>query len=104
MDDVFKEMARSWSVDIRWLGGNATQDKEHEPQDDFEKAAVKALVAGKPEYAKMEGNTYRFVGAITLHNQCLKCHVPLRKSLENRVAGLSISIPLQSPPVDTSKE
>ncbi|MGI9239836.1 MAG: hypothetical protein ACR2RV_03490 [Verrucomicrobiales bacterium] len=37
---------------------------------------------------------FRFVGAIRLHNACLKCHVPFRQSLETRLAGLSISIPI----------
>ncbi len=97
LEDVFKEMARSWSVEIRWLGGNATQDEEHDPVDAFEKDAVKALIEGKAEYSKREGDKFRFVGAITLHNQCLKCHVPLRSSLENRVAGLAITMPLKSP-------
>ena len=96
LEDVFKEMARSWSVEIRWLGGNATQDEEHDPADAFEKDAVKALIEGKAEYTKREGDKFRYVGAITLHNQCLKCHVPLRKSLENRVAGLAITMPLKS--------
>jgi len=96
LEDVFKEMSRSWSVDIRWLGGNATQDEEHEAEDYFERDAVKALISGKTEYSKVEGNKFRFVGAITLHNQCLKCHVPLRKSLEERVAGLSITMPIKS--------
>lgn len=96
LEDVFKEMARSWSVDIRWLGGNATQDEEHEPQDDFEKEAVKALISGKEEYTRVEGDKFRYVGAITLHNQCLKCHVPFRASMENRVAGIAITMPIHA--------
>ena len=32
---------------------------------------------------------------ITLTNHCLKCHVPDRKSTEDRTAGLIISMPVQ---------
>ena len=94
LEDVFKELARSWSVEIRWLGVNATKDIDHEPQNDFEKAAAKALEAGKTEYFEKGESRYRYVGAIRLQNQCLKCHVPDRKSLEDRVAGLVISMPI----------
>lgn len=94
LEDVFAEMARSWSVGIRWLGGNATKDIDHEPEDRFEEAAVEALINGAPEYEAIQSDHFRFVGAIRLQNECLKCHVPNRTSLEDRVAGLSISIPM----------
>ncbi len=94
LEDVFKEMGRSWSIDIRWLGVNATKDDDHRPQDEFERTAAENLKAGKSEYEAMEKNRYRFVGAIKLQNECLKCHVPYRTSLEDRVAGLAISFDL----------
>jgi Protein of unknown function (DUF3365) len=94
LDDVFSEMARTYSVEIRWLGGNATKGKDHFPKDAFEEAAVAALIAGKPEYEALENGRYRFAGPIRMQNQCLKCHVRDRKSLEDRVAGLAISFPL----------
>lgn len=94
LDDVFSEMARTYAVEIRWLGGNATKGKDHFPKDAFEEAAVAALIAGKPEYDAVENGRYRFAGAIRMQNQCLKCHVRDRKSLEDRVAGLAISFPL----------
>ncbi len=95
LEDVFKELARSWNIEIRWLGVNATKDVDHEPQDAFEAAAAKALAAGKPEYEGIERGRFRFVGAIRMQNECLKCHVPNRTTLEDRVAGLAISMPLQ---------
>jgi len=95
LEDVFAEMARSWSVGIRWLGVNATKDIDHEPEDRFEVAAVEALNNGALEHEAVQSEYFRFVGAIRLQNECLKCHVPNRTSLEDRVAGLSISIPLQ---------
>lgn len=95
LDDVFREMERSWRVEIRWLNVNAGKGKDHEPQDPFEEAAVLALKQGDTEHEAVEKDRYRFVGAIRLQNQCLKCHVPYRKSLEDRVAGLAISFPIQ---------
>jgi len=95
LEDVFKQMSESWSVEIRWLGVNATKGSDHKPKDDFEKAAAAALKKGDKEYEQIENDRYRFVGAIRLQNECLKCHVPNRTSLEDRVAGLAISFPLQ---------
>ncbi|MCB1204429.1 MAG: DUF3365 domain-containing protein [Verrucomicrobiae bacterium] len=97
LDDVFAEMARSHSVEIRWLGGNANKGKDHLPQDAFEEKAVAALISGKPEFEALERGRYRFVGPIRMQNQCLKCHVRDRKSLEDRVAGLAISFPMAQP-------
>ncbi len=97
LEDVFKELARSWSVEIRWLGINATKDVDHKPQDDFEKRAAEAILKGATEYADIERGKYRHVGAIKIQNECLKCHVPNRTTLEDRVAGLAISIPLRKP-------
>lgn len=94
LDDVFKDMAKSWSVEIRWLGVNATKGIDHHPKDRFEEKAAEALKAGKQEYEAIEDGRYRFVGSIRLQNQCLKCHVRDRTTLEDRFAGLAISIPL----------
>lgn len=94
LEDVFDALGRTWNVRITWLGVNAkTMDIDHEPQDDFEKKAVAALASGKNEFEAVEGNLYRRVGVIPLHNRCLKCHVPNRTSLEDRAAGLAISMP-----------
>lgn len=94
LEDVFDELARAWGVTLTWLGVNAeTLDVDHEPQDDFEKKAVAALASGKEEFEAVEGDLYRRVGVIVLHNRCLKCHVPDRTSLEDRVAGLAITMP-----------
>ncbi len=94
LDDVFEEMSRSWDVDIRWLGVNAMQGVDHRPKDRFEEAAAKALLEGAKEFEAVEGTQFRFAGAIKIHNQCLKCHVRNRRSLEERVAGLVIGFPM----------
>lgn len=97
LDDVFSEMARSHQVKLRWLGVNANKGLDHLPKDRFEEEAAAALRAGQTEFERFEGNRYRFVGMIRLQNECLKCHVPERKSLEDRVAGLAISFPMAKP-------
>lgn len=87
-------------MEIRWLGVNATKDVDHEPADEFEREAAAALSGGRKEFSAIEDDRFRYVGAIRLQNECLKCHVPNRKSLEDRVAGLAISIPLNTSPRD----
>jgi hypothetical protein len=94
LDDVFAEMARTHLVEIRWLGGNANKGKDHLPKDRFEEDAVAALFSGKEEYDAVEGGRFRFVGMIRIQNECLKCHVRNRKSLEDRFGALAISMPL----------
>jgi hypothetical protein len=95
LDDVFLALAETWGIEIEWLGVNATKGAGHEPDDDFEKAAAKALAAGKEEYEAVERGKFRYVGAIQIRNECLKCHVPNRTSLEDRVGGLAFTIPLK---------
>jgi hypothetical protein len=95
LDDVFAEMARSWGVQIRWLGVNATKGINHKPKDRFEEKAAAALQGGAKEFEQIEAARYRYVGMIRLQNECLKCHVRDRATLEDRVAGLAISFPLR---------
>lgn len=97
LKDVFKELERQFQVRVSWLGVNATKSADHEPKDAFERQAAKALLKGEPEYSAVEDGIYRHVGAIKIQNECLKCHVPFRTTLEDRVAGLAISIPLAEP-------
>jgi hypothetical protein len=98
LQDVFKELTLKWGIEIRWLGVNAkTMDSDHKPKDRFEENAVEALAAGKTEFEAVERNIYRYAGLIKLQNECLKCHVPHRKSLEDRAAGLVINIPFKAP-------
>lgn len=93
---VFRELAESRSVTLRWLAVDAqAMNVEHNPKDDFEKKAAQALASGRSEYESADDGVYRFVGAITLGSECLKCHLPNRKSTADRVAGLVISMPLK---------
>jgi len=104
LEDVFREMERSWSVEIRWLGVNATKARKHRAADDFEKAAVSALRAGAPEYEAIEGERYRFVKSMRIQNECLKCHVPYRTSLEDRVGGIAFAFPFLAEPLSPAAE
>lgn len=98
-EDVFKELALSWQVNIHWLVVNAeAMNVDNKPRDDFEKAAVTALAAGKQEFEAVEDNVYRYAGSIRLASQCLKCHAPRRTSTEDRAAGVVISMPMRSVP------
>ncbi len=93
LEDVFKELARSWQVNVHWLAVNAEpMNVDNKPRDDFEREAVKQLAAGKAEHEGLEDNLYRFAGSIRLSSQCLKCHLPQRTSTEDRFAGLVISM------------
>lgn len=93
---VFHELAESRNVRLRWLAVDAqAMNVEHNPKDEFEKQAVKALASGRSEFEAADDGVYRFVGSITLGSECLKCHLPNRKSTADRVAGLVISMPMK---------
>ncbi len=95
MKEIFADVEKQQGIQLRWLAveGQA-MNTDHKAQSEFEHAAVKALVAGKPAYEETTLGVYRRAGPITLSNQCLKCHVPDRKSTKDRTGGLIISIPV----------
>lgn len=98
LESVFRELEKTHGVSVRWLAVNApAMNVDHEPKGEFEEAAARALSKGKGEYEAIDDGVYRRVGAVTLTSECLKCHVPNRTSLEDRVAGLSVSMSLGSP-------
>jgi hypothetical protein len=97
LEDVFSELAKSHKVEVRWLAVNAeAMSVDHKPQTDFERSAVRAIAAGKAEYDEHDAARYQYAGAIRLGSQCLKCHLPNRKSTEDRQAALVLSFPLQA--------
>ena len=100
LSDVFRELERSMKVNVSWLAVNAkAMNPAHRAKSPFEKKAAEALAGGRESYDAVEDETYRFAGAINLGNQCLKCHVPDRQSLEDRKASLVISMKLALPAV-----
>ena len=95
---VFQEIKVERGIELRWLlvEGQA-MNSDHKAKNDFERAAVTALLDGKPSHEQVAEGIYRRVGPIQLGNACLKCHVPDRKSTAERRAGLIISIPVTGP-------
>ncbi|QDV48954.1 c-type heme family protein [Gimesia fumaroli] len=95
LDDVFEEMQRTRNIKFRWISVNAeAMNIDHEPKTEFEKQAAEALSSGKKEFEQVEKGVYRHVGTICLPSQCLKCHMPNRRSTATRFAGLIISLPV----------
>ena len=88
---------------LKWLTVNTdVVNVDHEAETEFEKAAVKALAAGRPFFEQVTSQRYDFAGPIRLRSQCLKCHLKRRSSNADRTAGLVISMPLlsrDSPPI-----
>ncbi|MCA9267654.1 MAG: DUF3365 domain-containing protein [Planctomycetales bacterium] len=98
LEDVFKELARGYDVQLRWLAVNTeAMNVEHKPQTDFETSAVKALSSGEAEFESADNGLYQRAGAIRLASRCLKCHVPRRTSTADRTAALVISMRLKRP-------
>lgn len=94
--EIFADVQKRQKIELHWLAVEGeVMNTDHRARDDFEMAAVAALKADRPFYEEVTGTTYRRAGPITLRNECLKCHVPDRKSTEDRTAGLVITIPLQ---------
>ena len=96
LDDVFEEMQQNRDIKFRWISVNAeAMNIDHEPKNKFEKQAAEVLSSGKKEFEQVEKGTYHHVGAIRLPSQCLKCHMPNRRSTDTRFAGLIISLPVR---------
>jgi len=96
LNTVFNELTHGWNIKFRWMSVDArAMSIDHEPRDDFERAAAKALASGEDEFEAVSDGVYRRVGPITLGSECLKCHLPNRTSTRSRTAGLVISMPLK---------
>lgn len=101
---VFRDLEAAHKVKLRWLAVNArAMSVDHEPSEDFHKEAVKAIGGGQESFEAVENGVYRFAGAVVLHAECLKCHLPARTSNKPRSAALVISLPL-SPPSPAAPE
>ncbi len=96
LETVFDELEASRNIKLHWLAVDAQpMSVDHKPRNDFEKNAVAALKAGQESFELAEGAVFRHVGVITLSNQCLKCHLPARRSTKARKAALVITLPLK---------
>jgi hypothetical protein len=96
MEDVFSELEETWQVKVRWLTVNAKEmNIKHRPRSEFDKLAVKAITDGGEMFEAAADGVYQYAGKIDLGNQCLKCHVPQRTSLEDRKSAVVITMPLK---------
>lgn len=96
LEDVFEAIAETHQVQLRWLIVETDiVNVDHEPQNDYERAAAKALSAGEKYYEQLDSEEYAYTGAIRLASQCLKCHVQNRKDTNPRTAGLIIRMPVR---------
>ena len=94
--EIFADVEKRQKIELHWLAVEGeVMNTDHRARDEFEQAAVAALKADRPFHEEVTEKAYRRAGPITLKNECLKCHVPDRKSTEDRTAGLVITIPLQ---------
>ena len=95
MGEIFKDIESIEHVKLRWLAVDGqAMNTDHVAGDAFETEAVKALKSGKLSHEEATDRIYRRAAPITLSNHCLKCHMPDRKSTNDRTAGLIISIPI----------
>jgi hypothetical protein len=95
VEEIFTSIEPDQPARLRWLvvEGQA-MNTDHIAATPFEQEAVTALKGGADAFERVEGGIYRRAGPITLTNHCLKCHVPDRKSTEDRTAGLIVAIPV----------
>lgn len=99
LEEVFQELERGYHVKLRWLAVNAMpMNVEHQAKNQFETDAVKALESGKREFEAIDADSYQYAGTIRLSAICLKCHLPLRKSNDDRTAALVIKMPWKQQP------
>ena len=99
LEDVFIEMEKSFDVQLKWLTVNTdVVNFANQAKSDFEKNAVKSLSKERPFVEEVGADRYQFAGSIRLGSQCLKCHVKIRTSVEDRMAALVISMPLVQTP------
>lgn len=97
MEDVFAELDRQTNIKASWISVNTkAMSIDHEPKNEFEKNAARAIAAGKGEYEVVEDGVYRRVGPIPLGAGCISCHVGIfnKTPQTQRFAGLVISVPI----------
>jgi len=100
MEDVFDEMKLNSKSEARWIAVNLrAMSIDHELETEFEKHAVREIVAGKSDVETIEGGYFRRATVIPLHDGCISCHEgTFRQPTKTpKFAGLVISIPVTTP-------
>lgn len=92
--EVFSVLEKEHEVTLRWLAVDGeAMNTDHRATTDFEKQAVAALRSGQASFEAFDEKVYRRAAAVTLKNQCLKCHFPQRRSTADRQTGLIATSP-----------
>jgi hypothetical protein len=98
MEDLFAKMEKQSNIKAGWISVNTkAMSVQHEPKNEFEKQAARAITAGKNEFELVEKGVYRRAGAIPLGAGCVSCHTGFftKTPQTQRFAGLVISVPIQ---------
>jgi hypothetical protein len=97
LSEVFDGLATNRNIRLRWIAAEETaMNLDHLPKDEFERAALRTLTSGGKEYEAVEPGVFRYAGVVVLENKCLKCHLQNRTTLVDRMAGLSITVPMEN--------
>jgi cytochrome c553 len=98
LEDVFKDVEKETNIQAKWIAVNTpAMSIHHEPDSEFEKAAARALAAGKTEYEQVADGMYQRAGVIPLKAGCVGCHTNngfATQSKTPRFAGLVIRVPV----------
>lgn len=97
IEDVFAELEKQSNIKAGWISVNTkAMSVHHQPKNDFEKQAAKAIAAGEEEYELVENGYYHRAGAIPLGAACVNCHTGFfsKTPQTQRFAGLVISVPI----------
>ena len=96
MEDVFSEIDRQAKIKSSWIAvSGKAMSIDHEPEGEFEMAAVKAIKGGDDYFELADEKMFRRVGAIRLSGGCLNCHGRFGStSTSKKFAGLVIEVPL----------
>jgi len=97
MEDIFAQMDKQSNIKAGWISVNTkAMSINHEPKNEFEKKAAKAIADGKGEFELVENGFYHRATAIPLGAGCVNCHTGFFSKIPNtqRFAGLVISVPV----------
>ncbi|MFN3648392.1 MAG: DUF3365 domain-containing protein [Armatimonadota bacterium] len=94
--DVQQEMNRKGWPTTRFLAVNAiVMNPDHQPQDAFEKEAIKVIKMGAEDLERREGDRLRIAKPVSLGGGCFACH--WAPNGEKSLAAISFEFPVKAP-------
>jgi hypothetical protein len=106
---LFENMKKKGWHEVRLLDGlGEPLNDENKPQDDFERTAIKQVLAGKEYYEQletMEGKRYLRAATVLpmVMEKCVLCHDNFKG--KKVVGALAYTLPLETnPPVKTAEQ